>query len=124
MDFEETKFFYKNHVLELNFKNENMSKKWPQKPKKCDFEQQHIQIEITLEKNLNLFSKNLTQKLINFEKPFSLEKYLKIVFSTDNVWKIVKIKIEKIMKIKKGSNKKIVFSRPLEKCVLGNQNCV
>ena len=37
-----------------------------------------------------------------------------------NVWKIVIIKIEKIMKIKKGSNKKIVFSRPLEKYVLGN----
>ena len=67
MDFVETKFFYKNHVLELNFKNENMSKKWPQKPKKCDFEQQHIQNEITLEKYLNIFSKKLTQKLINFE---------------------------------------------------------
>ena len=52
MDFVETKFFYKNHVLELNFKNENMSKKWPQKPKKCDFEQQHIQNEATLEKYL------------------------------------------------------------------------
>ena len=38
MDFVETKFFYKNHVLELNLRNENMSKKWPQKPKKCDFE--------------------------------------------------------------------------------------
>ena len=38
MDFVETKFFYKNHVLELNLKNENMSKKWPQKLKKCDFE--------------------------------------------------------------------------------------
>ena len=38
MDCVETKFFYKNHVLELNLKIENMSKKWPQKPKKCDFE--------------------------------------------------------------------------------------
>ena len=38
MDFVETKFFYKNHVLELYLKIENMSKKWPQKPKKCDFE--------------------------------------------------------------------------------------
>ena len=38
MDFVETKFFYKNHVLELNLKNENMSKNRPQKPKKCDFE--------------------------------------------------------------------------------------
>ena len=38
MDFVETKFFYKNHVLDKNLENENMSKKWPQKPKKCDFE--------------------------------------------------------------------------------------
>ena len=34
MDFVETKFFYKNHILELNLKNENMSKKWLQKLKK------------------------------------------------------------------------------------------
>ena len=27
MDFIETKFFYKDHVLDLNLKNENMSKK-------------------------------------------------------------------------------------------------
>ena len=26
MDFVETKFFYKNHVLDLDLKNENMSK--------------------------------------------------------------------------------------------------
>ena len=31
----------------------------------------------------------------------------------------VKIEIEKFIKIKNGSNKKIVFSRPLEKYVLG-----
>ena len=67
MDFVETKFFYKNHVLELNLKIENMSKKWLQKPKKCDFEQQHIQNEVTLEKYLNIFFENLTQKLIDFE---------------------------------------------------------
>ena len=47
-----------------------MSKKWPQKPKKCDFEQQHIQNEITLEKYLNIFSKKLTQKMINFKAFF------------------------------------------------------
>ena len=67
MDFVETKFFYKNHVLELNLKIENMSKKQPQKPKKCDFEQQHIQNEFTLEKYLNIFFEKLTQKLIDFE---------------------------------------------------------
>ena len=67
MDFVETKFFYKNHVLELNFKNENMSKKWPQKPKKCDFEQQHIQNEVTLEKYLNIFFEKLTKKLTDLE---------------------------------------------------------
>ena len=33
MDFVATKFFYKNHVLDLNLKNENMSKNCPRKPK-------------------------------------------------------------------------------------------
>ena len=96
MDFVETKFFYKNHVLELNLKNENMSKKWPQKPKKCHFEYIHIQNCVTL------------------------EKYLKVVFLTEIVWKIVIFKIEKIMKIKNGSNKKIVFLWPLENYILDN----
>ena len=58
MDFVETKFFYKNHVLELDLKNDNMFKKWTQKPKKCRFEQQHIQNGVTLEKYLKLFLKN------------------------------------------------------------------
>ena len=48
----------------------------------------------------------------------SLEKYLKAVLSTVIVWKMIILEIKKIMKIKKGSNKKIVFSRPLEKYVL------
>ena len=119
MDFVETKFFYKNHVLESYLKIEIKSKKQPQKPKKCDFEQQHIQNEFTLEKYLNLFFEKLTQKLIDF-KDIWLEKYLKVVFSTEIVWKIEKSKIEKIMKIKKGLNKIIVFLRPLEKYVAGN----
>ena len=93
-----------------------MSKKWPQKPKKCDFEQYYIQNEFTLEKYLNLFFEKLTQKLIDF-KDIWLEKYLKVVFSTEIVQKIEKLEIEKIMKIKKGSNKKIVFSQPLENYV-------
>ena len=46
------------------------------------------------------------------------------MFSTESVWKIVKIEIEKIMNIKNGSNKKIMFSRPLEKHVLGIRNYV
>ena len=33
MDFVETKFYFKNHVLERNLKNENMSKNGLQKPK-------------------------------------------------------------------------------------------
>ena len=45
MGFVETKFFYKNHVLDLNLKNENMSKKWPQKRKKCKNEQQHTKLK-------------------------------------------------------------------------------
>ena len=60
----------------------------------------------------------LTQKLIDFEA-FLVGKVPKsIVFNRDCL-EIEKFKIEKIMKIKKGSNKKIVFSRPLEKYVLG-----
>ena len=39
MDFIKTKFFYKNHVLDINLKNENMSRKCPQKPKKRKNEQ-------------------------------------------------------------------------------------
>ena len=58
MDFVETKFFYKNHVLELNSKNENMSKNYPQKPKNCSLNHIHIQNGVTLEKYLKLFSKN------------------------------------------------------------------
>ena len=57
MDFVETKFFYKNHVLDLNLKIENMSKKWPQKPKNCRLNHIHIQNEVTLEKYLKLFLK-------------------------------------------------------------------
>ena len=67
MDFVETKFFYKNHVLEWNLKNDNMSKKWPQKPKKCPFLYKHMKNIPTLEKYLNLIFGKLTQKLINFE---------------------------------------------------------
>ena len=44
MDFVETKFCYKNYVLELNLKIENMSKKWPQKPKNCSLNHVHIKI--------------------------------------------------------------------------------
>ena len=77
MDFVETKFYYKNHVLEFNLKNENMSKKWPQKPKNCCLNHIQIQNEVTLEKYLNLFLKNSCLKLINFEAFFIMEKYLK-----------------------------------------------
>ena len=34
MDLVETKFFYKNHVLELNLKNENILKKMATKTEK------------------------------------------------------------------------------------------
>ena len=60
----------------------------------------------------------LTQNIIRIIKPFSLEKYLKIVFSTENVWKIVKFKIEKKHENQKGSNKKIVFSQPQKNYIL------
>ena len=49
---------------------------------------------------------------------FLVGKVPKVIFSTETVWKLKKFKIEKIMNFKKGSNKKIVFSRPLEKYVL------
>ena len=67
MDFVETKFFYKNHILELNSNIENMSKKWPQKPKKWHLNHIHMKKYSTLEKYLKLFFENLTKKLINFE---------------------------------------------------------
>ena len=44
-----------------------MSKKWPQKPKNCHLNHIHIQNVVTLEKYLNWFLKNLTQKFIAFE---------------------------------------------------------
>ena len=74
MNFVETKFFYKNHVLELNLKIENMSKKWPQKRKKCDFEQQHIQNELTLEKYLNNFFEKIDSKIDQNFKAFFIGK--------------------------------------------------
>ena len=42
-------------------------------------------------------------------KHVSLEKYLKVVFSTEIVWKIEKFKIEKSWKSKKGQIKKSCF---------------
>ena len=44
MDFVKTKFFSKNHVLDLNFKNENMSKNCPQKRKKYKNELQQTKM--------------------------------------------------------------------------------
>ena len=43
MDFVETKFLCKNNVLELNLMIENLSKKWPQKPKKWRLNIIHIE---------------------------------------------------------------------------------
>ena len=40
--FAETKFFYKNLVLDLNLEYENMSKNRPQKPKICRLNHKHI----------------------------------------------------------------------------------
>ena len=57
MNFVETKFYYKNHILESNLRIEIMSKKWPQKPKNCRLNHKHKKIS-TLEKNLKLFLKN------------------------------------------------------------------
>ena len=53
-------------------------------------------------------------KLIIFEAFF----VGKVPKNGEDVWKLAILKIDKIMKIKNGSNKKIVFSRPLEKYVL------
>ena len=58
MDFVETKFFYKNHVLELNLKIENMSKKWLQKPKNHRLNHIHMKKGVTLENYLKVISKN------------------------------------------------------------------
>ena len=42
MDFVETKFYNKNHVIDLNLKDENMSKKWLKKLKNCCLNHIHI----------------------------------------------------------------------------------
>ena len=42
MGFVETKFFYKNYVLELDIKIENMSRNWSQKLKKCRLNHIHM----------------------------------------------------------------------------------
>jgi len=42
MDFVEIKFFYKNHILELNLKIENLSKRLPQKPENSRLNHKHI----------------------------------------------------------------------------------
>ena len=123
MDFVETKFFYKNHVLKLNLKIWNIFKKKALKTEKMQIKLYTHEKYSTLEKYLKLFSKNL-HKNRSILKYFWLEKYLKVVFSMENVCKVVKIKTEKIMKFKNGSNKKIVFSQPLEKYVLGNKKYV
>ena len=83
MDIVETKFFNKNHVLELNFKYEIMSKKWPQKPKYCHLNHIHIQNSVTLGKYLNYFFENLPQKLINFEAVFVGKVPKSSVFNQD-----------------------------------------
>ena len=67
MDFVETKFFYKNHVLEFNLKNKNMSKKWLQKPRNCSLNHIHIKKIIYIGKVPKVIFEKLTQKLINFE---------------------------------------------------------
>ena len=73
MDFVKTKFFYKNHILDLNLKNENMSKKGPRKRKKCKMNSS-TQKCFTLKNVWKINFKKLTQKLINFEA-FYIEKY-------------------------------------------------
>ena len=44
MEFVEAKFFSKNDLLDMNLKNEIMSKNCPRKLKKCKNEQQHTKI--------------------------------------------------------------------------------
>ena len=44
MYFLETKFFSKNHFLDINLKNEIMPKNCQRKPKKCKNEQQHTKM--------------------------------------------------------------------------------
>ena len=65
MDFVETKFFYKNHVLDLNLKNQNISKNCPQKRKKCKNEQQHTKM-FYIEKCLENYFGKFETKLAHF----------------------------------------------------------
>ena len=88
MDFVETKVFYKNHVIDLNLKNENMSKNCPRKQKKCKNEQQHTKM-FYIEKCLEMiFEKKIDTKKNLFLKHFTLKSTNKRVFSMENIWKI------------------------------------
>ena len=118
MDFVETKYYSKIHFSELNLKIENMSRNRAQKPKNCRLNHMHIQNAVTLEKYLKLFLKNLTQKLNDFEAIY-VEKVPKCSVFNQECLENSNHHNSKIMKIKNGSNKKIVFSRPIEKYVLG-----
>ena len=106
--FAETKFFYKNLVLDLNLEYENMSKNKPQKPKNCSLNHIHIQKSFTLEKYLKSLLKNW-HKNWSILKCFWLEKYLKVVFSTESVWKIAIFKVENHRNSKMGQIKKSCF---------------
>ena len=72
MDFIETKFFYKNHVLDLYLKNENMSKKEPRKQKKCKNEQQHTKI-FYIENCLENYLRKIDTKIDNYLDILSLK---------------------------------------------------
>ena len=69
MDFVETKFFYKNHVLELILKIENMSKKQPKTEKLPFFTIAGPKLTY-VGKVPKIIFENLREKLINFEANF------------------------------------------------------
>ena len=65
MHFVEIKFIYKNHVLELNLKIENLSKRLPQKPENSRLNHKRIKIDFVGKVPKIIFIK-FTQKSINF----------------------------------------------------------
>ena len=65
MDFAETKFFFKNHVLDLNLKNENMSIKRPRKRKNAKMNS-NTQKYFTLKNVWKITFEKLMEKLTHF----------------------------------------------------------
>ena len=67
MDFVETKFFSKNHVLDFNLKNENMSKNCPRKRKKNAKMNSRTQKYFTLKNVWKMMIMKIEEKIMKIQ---------------------------------------------------------